>query len=174
MLRPPTHRADAPIVYVHPKDPAWDRERIDRELKALRDEGKPESQHPVLRYQGGFTRYDVDAIADYLKPDATRFYLKRIGVFDWQEVESMREAQVLAGAKPRRAYLRCLALALSKIDNGPTIVGEPGALLPEDVERIAALSYYDEDEKRVIDVLYDVGEAAYTASMPLSKAEKKA
>lgn len=174
MLRPPTHRADAPIVYVHPTDPAWDKDRIDRELKALRDDGKPESQHPVLRYQGGFTRYDVDAIADYLGSDATKFYFKRIGLFDWQQIETLRDMDIAKGAKPRVAYWRALSVSLLKVESGPTLVGEAGSYLPEDFERIAALNYYDEGASRVVDVFFDVGEAAYQASMPLSKGEKKA
>lgn len=176
MLRPPTHRADAPIVYVHPSDPAWDHERIARELKeyAAADPVKPPSQHPVHRYWDGYTRYDVDAVAEYLKPDATRFYFKRIGVVDWQEIESMKEAQIGAGSKPRRAVLRALSLALTKIENGPTLVGEAGALKLEDIDRIAALNYWDDEKNATVDILYDVGVAAYTASMPLSKAEKKA
>lgn len=174
MLRPPTHRADAPIVFVHPSDPAWDKDRIDRELKALRDDGKPESQHPVLRYQGGFTRYDVDAIADYLGPDATKFYFKRIGLFDWQQIETLRDMDVAKSAKPRTAYWRALAVSLVKVENGPPLVGESGAFLMEDFDRIAALNFYDEEKHRIVDVFYDCGEAAYQASMPLSKAEKKA
>ena len=170
MLRPPTHRADAPIVYVHPSDPAWNKERIDRELREYREAEKPESTHPVLRYRGGFTRYDVAAVADYLAPDATRFYLKRIGAYDWQEIESLRESS----PSPRKAFLRALALSLTRIENGPTLVGEAGAIQVEDLERIAALSFFDEEEQRSVDVLYDLARAAYTASMPLSKAEKKA
>lgn len=174
MLRPPQHRADAPIVFVHRTDPAWDHERIDREIKALRDAGKPVSQHPVLRYRGGFTRYDLDTVADYLGPDATKFYLKRIGLFDWQQIETLRDMDVTKGAKPRTAYWRALAVSLQKIENGPPLVGEAGAFLVEDFERIAALNYFDEDKGETVDVFYDLGEAAYQASMPLSRAEKKA
>lgn len=176
MLRPPSHRADAPIVYVHPSDPAWDNDRIARELKEYReaDPPKPESQHPVRRYRDGHTRYDITQVQDYIGPDATKWAFKRIGAFDWQDIEGMRDAQLARGAKPRTAYLRALMISLVKCENGPTLVGECGRWLPEDVESIAALSFWDEDSNRTVDVLYDVGEAAYTASMPLSRAEKKA
>lgn len=174
MLRPPQHRADAPIVYVHPSDPAWDHDRIKRELADLKKDDKPEHSHPVLRYQHGHTRFDIQAIQDYLGPDATRWYFKRIGAVDWQVTEGLKESEMARGSRPHTAYFRALNLALVKVDNGPPLVGEAGKWEPEDIERIADLSFYDEDENKVVDVLFDVGQAAYVASMPLSKAEKKA
>lgn len=87
----PTHRADAPGVFILPHDTAWDMERIRREHvelaleKIARDLRKPvvdltaeerrpadaagsgtapadvTAAHPFDRYQAGATRYDVQA-----------------------------------------------------------------------------------------------------------------
>ena len=174
MLRPPTHRADAPIVYVHPSDSAWDHDRIRRELAEYKAAGKPESTHPVMRYRNGHTRFDIEGVNGYLGADATRWYFKRIAALEWQDIEGLHEAQIARGSRPRSAYLRALNLSLLRVENGPPLVGEPGRWEVEDIERIAALSFFDEEERRTVDVLFDLGEAAYVASMPLSKAEKKA
>ena len=57
--RPPQHAADAPILYVCSEDDAWDLERIERERKALKNEGG--GRHCLDVYYSGETRYDIDA-----------------------------------------------------------------------------------------------------------------
>ena len=77
MLGPATHRIDAPIIYIHPLDDAWDRERIEAERETLRgalataleSSTDPkrraaiacDMRHPVDVYYSGATRYDLDA-----------------------------------------------------------------------------------------------------------------
>ena len=65
LKRPPQHRADAPIVYVHPRDKAWDHDRITREQAEMKQAGKDATKHPAAQYMGGHTRYDLDAELTY-------------------------------------------------------------------------------------------------------------
>lgn len=176
MLRPPQHRADAPIVFVHPKDPAWKNDEIEKDLKAWKESGQAVSAHPVVRYRAGHTRYDISLVQQYLGEQPTKFYFKRIGVVEWQDIEALKESQEFHGSKPRKAFLTAMVQSLTKIENGPELIGDKNGrgVSLEDVERIGALNFYDEDENEVVDVLYDVARAAYVASMPLSVAEKKA
>lgn len=97
-LRLPTHRVDAPGVFVFGHDDAWDHEHIRRECDDLALAGAAESpdelpfeRHPVMRYLAGKTRFDLQAFdqgphgqvraADYLRDDErpTYFVLRRVG-----------------------------------------------------------------------------------------------
>ena len=165
MLRPPTHRADAPIVYVHPSDDAWDQDRIKADLADKTD-------HPLQQYWGGYTRYDLTpAVQAYFKPDArpTKFYLRRLKWDEWMRCKGMWERSVVSGdPRPVEAFVEACRLGLVRIDNGPEIDPAGGRLSDRDMQRIQDLST-DRYE-----MILDVGQAAYQASMPLSEAEKKA
>lgn len=165
MLRPPTHRADAPIVFIHPHDDAWDHERIDRDLKDAVD-------HPMQLYFGGHTRYDLTAeVISYLKSGArpTKFFLRRLHWDEWLKCKAMWERSVMA-RDPRAvdAYVEACRLGLTKIEDGPELHDSTGSVSYRDMQRLQDLS------TRNYDLVLDIGQAVYQASMPLSAAEKKA
>jgi hypothetical protein len=97
MLRPPTHRADAPPVVFLRTDPGLAHARIAAERAALH--GAP---HPIDRFLGGETRYDLAAvircdvlgevsILDYVG-DATLFRLRRLPREVYEQVRSALSA----------------------------------------------------------------------------------
>jgi len=178
MKRPPQHRADAKIVYVHPADESWDDERIRDEQDEMKKRGEKTTDHPVARYLGGWTRYDLDAPAtldgkvvtprEYLDPSkpATEWHLKRLRTEDKYEVDSLIEQDIRAGAlRPRKGYLRACVLGISKVEHGPDLEGAGRRLSLDDVAVL-------EDMHPGLPL--DIGEAVYTASMPLRDDEKKA
>lgn len=178
MKRPPQHRADAKIVYVHPADESWDEERILREQEEMREREEKPGDHPVARYLGGWTRYDLDAVAtlngetvsarQYLDPSkpATEWHLRRLRVDERYEIDSLLEQDIRAGSmKPRKAYLRACVLGLKKVENGPELEGAGRRLTANDLEKLQDLHP---------DLPLDIGEAVYTASLPLRDDEKKA
>lgn len=76
MIGPATHRADAKGVFIHPRDTAWDHERIRREREAIErrtaelvEGAAPDARrrivkahrHPFDVYRHGWTRYDLSA-----------------------------------------------------------------------------------------------------------------
>lgn len=89
-MKPPNHRIGT-LRIIDEQDPAWDRDRIDRELDGLEVEQLRE--HPVMAYQLGHTHFDLDALGtvyaedgselsvaarDYLRPEvAPRFFEAR-------------------------------------------------------------------------------------------------
>lgn len=97
-MRPPAHRIDADAVLVLPTDPAWDHDRITRELEDLGED----DPHPVRDYLRGRTRYDLGArvggasASDYLTGTPARFKLRRLSISQRAELEDklFREAQV--------------------------------------------------------------------------------
>lgn len=138
--RPPTHKVDAPGVFISIHDDAWDMTRVDAEVAAAHadavkrrglidlDGEEPNladlrARHPVGEYFAGTTRYQPDAPAwdlqgkpttasDYLKPGAqpTRFIFRRVA---WREYE-----QVLASSTiPRIALGEMLRRVLVQIDD---------------------------------------------------------
>lgn len=182
LKRPPEHRADAPITYVHPADTAWDRERIKREQEEMRQRGEDPTTHPYARYQGGFTRYDLDAqctlgdttvtVRDYL--DATKaptlWHLRRLGFQEWYVVQPLWERDVRKGERPIAAYLQACTLGIKSVENGPQLEGPPDRLTLGDLEKLYDLS---RSCPELADLIHEIGEAVYQASMPLSDDEKK-
>lgn len=173
--RPPANRADAAPIFVHPSDPAWDNARIDAE-KAKMD--KPED-HPVTRYHGGWTRYDLDAEATledgtvvtpsaYLSPDATHIRLKRLDVLEWYEVHPLWIKSITAAERPFAAFIRACVIGLQEVD-GLKLDGH-ARLTEADLQKLHELG---QAQTPPIDLVYDIGEAAYQASLPLTDAEKK-
>lgn len=170
-LRPPQHRVDAPIVYIHPNDDAWDLDRVRAEQETM---DKP-AEHPVAKYMGGFTRYDLNAKgmvgenevcpADYIDEakEPVKWHLKRLNAQQWYEVQPIWERAVRRDETPWDAYLRCGKYGVSKVD-GLKLDGPPGNLTADDVK----LLYKIDPE-----LLKDVGEAVYSASLPLREDEKK-
>lgn len=174
--KPPAHRVDAPIIYIHPSDSAWDFSRYDDEKAQLEDPGK----HPLSLYFGGWTRYDLSAASelngqlvtpqDYLLPnkEPTKWYLKRLGHEDYYEVRSMAMSAWQKDQLPSQAYLKAAQIGIKKVENFPEeLVGPPGALTKRDMEKLF------EYRTASFDLVIDIGSAVYAASMPLTDAEKK-
>lgn len=178
--RPPQHRVDAPILYVHPSDEAWQRERIEAEQTAMKARGEDPKQHPVARYQGGWTRYDLDAMStvageartprDYLdeSKQPTMWKLRRLDVAQWYEVHPLWDKAARASEKAFVAFLRAALVGIEKVENGPTLELTAGRLTATDLQLL-----HDIGQGAEIDLVYDIGQAVYTASMPLSESEGK-
>jgi len=84
---PPTHVIDQPGCWISSHDPAWDHERLRRELEALPEE-RDRLRHPVTRYYIGESRFQPQAptwsvegkpctVSEYLRPGVvpSRFVL---------------------------------------------------------------------------------------------------
>lgn len=168
MLKLPQHRADAPIVFVHPSDEAWDQEKIGKELG---DEA--EDDHPIRLYWGGFTRYDLNPkVQSYLRTDGnpTRFHLRRLSWEQWLEAQSMFERSVVRGdLRPSEAYIYACRYGLKRIENGPVLTDSTEYAISD--RDMAKLHQYSTDKYNLI---LDIGQASYQASMPLGESEKKA
>jgi hypothetical protein len=178
---PPQHRSDAPIIFVHRSDPAWDNERIKAEQAEMVKREEDPSLHPVARYLGGWGRYDLDAAYTFLGKSATArdyldeakaptmWHLRRHNAREWYEVHPLYEKAVRVGEKPYAAFILACSYALERVDNGPTLAmpgGRPGAA---DLQTL-----HDWGQENEIDLVYAIGEAGYQASMPLTASEKKA
>lgn len=176
--RPPQHRVDAPIVYVHPSDEAWDHARVAKEQAAMAAADPPQDplQHPFARYHGGWTRYDLDAqatvlgavvtVRDYLdeSKQPTMWTLRRLGWEDWYAIQPAVEKAVRAGERPMLPYLKACIAGVAKVENGPTLTRPGGRLSSDDVSKI-----YDVSQE----LPYDLGGAVYQASLPLTEPEGK-
>lgn len=159
-LRPPQYRSDAPIIYVHERDDAWDEARVQAEQAEMRKNDQDPKQHPVARYLGGFTRYDLDPVREYLDESKrpTFWHLRRLELHEWYEVQPEWEHKARAEKRPMQVYLRCCALGLVKVENGPTLELPGGRPSIDDLKRLFAWGH---------DMPHDIGKAVYQASMPL-------
>lgn len=102
----PNHRFTHSPVYIFPGDNAWDVEKINYEMDliagaVLPPDGEPcpweaKSDHPVVRFRNGSSRFDLDTVADYLLPGTkpTRVELRRFSLGHWQNVQSTMEREV--------------------------------------------------------------------------------
>lgn len=173
LKRPPQHRSDAVPIFVHPSDEAWDNDRITAELQELGDEAK---MHPVARYLGGWTRYDLDAQAtvagrtvtarEYIdeSKQPTLWKLRRLSFAEWYEIQPLVEKALRAGERPFSGYLKACICGLANVDNGPTLEIPGGRLNAADVAKL-----YEIDQE----LPYAIGEAVYQASIPLTESEGK-
>lgn len=173
---PPQHRADAPIVFVHHDDSAWDMERVRAEQAEIRDTNGDPTQHPVARYLGGYTRYDLDAPGQVLgrpttareyideNKQPTRWTLRRLSWREWYEVQPLFERAAIAKERPRAAYATACQMGVVKVEAGPTLEFVGGRLTNSDMQRL-----YEIDQE----LPYDLGAAVYAASLPLSESEGK-
>lgn len=167
MLRPPQHRIDAPIVFVHHIDDAWDRSKIDRDCTVITGDGVkvlPEL-NPLAQYRGGFTRYDLNAsVQEYLRASATptRFVLRRLA---WDEYQACRQ-QIDSGRR-RDAYAYACQTGLTKIEAGAFDL-EGKSPTWQEMQKLHDMSPLG------VDLVHDIGQAVFQASLPMSEAEKKA
>ncbi len=170
-FRPPRHRADAPIVFVHPADPAWDTDKVEQSLT------EHEDSCPVQRYNRGATRFDLSAqgehgcAADFLGPGAVEYHLRRLSVLQQNEVQGMLERELSQDFPvPRSAYLQAARYGLTAVKRDGAEVYEverPGNLSVKDVDALGTATEIG------IDLLLHIGQAAYVASRPLRDDEKK-
>lgn len=153
-LYPPTHKIDAPGVFIFLYDDAWDQDRINAEMAAEIEKrtvpdpealaeiaDKVRAAHPFARYYHGHTRFQLDAPAwdldgkpckasDYLKADTrpVRFVMRRLA---WQEFE-----RAIIGADIREIAARFIRSALVEIQDPSGAFdwrGEDGKPVPESV-----------------------------------------
>lgn len=181
LKRPPPQRVDAPIIFVHPSDPAWDTKRVVAEQTEMKARGELPAMHPVSRYQGGWTRYDLDAAGtvagqsvsprDYLDlaKHPTMWKLRRLSGLEWYEVNPLVKQAGRRGDEPDAAYLLACIIGLESVENGPLLSRPGGRLGPADIQ----LLHDTGQENGGIDLVHDIGEAVYQASMPLTESEKK-
>lgn len=182
LKRPPQHRVDAPIVFVHPVDPAWDRERVAAEQAEMRTAGEDPKNHPYARYHGGWTRYDLDAPAtvlgrvttarEYLDEaqQPTMWYLRRLSGAQWNEIHPLWQKATRASEPATSAFLRACMIGIVKVENGPSLDMPGGRLSAEDFEQLHRLGHAQDPP---IELPMDLGEAVYQASMPLTESEGK-
>jgi hypothetical protein len=170
MLHAPAHRIDATPVLVLEDDSAWDRARITAEISKLKKQG---DRHPFAVYQSGETRYDLGAVVrlpngteakvtDYLDiGQAWQFELRRLS---WSEVYAIEQT---IRSNPPVGHAMACRMGLVKI------VG-PGA--PK-MEHDAAGNVTDESMQALFDLRASlpalVGQAVFSASLPLTASEKK-
>lgn len=171
----PSHSLLAESRYIPPSDSAWDHDRIRAELKALRkawdgkgrDPADPdpltgEGGHTWVRYDAGFTRFDLQAegISEYLdktkRPES--WLLRRL----------TREERIKVGRSEdpnRAAYL----LGCVGVENGDP---ELAKLLEADSRDLDAVVRATEE---IANSIFDqVGMAVLNASADLMPQEKKA
>ena len=176
LQRPPQHHVDARITFVHPADDAWDNERIRDEQAAMLAAGQAPKNHPMARYFGGWTRYHIDAEATVIGTSvAPRHYLldgvqpttwrlRRLTHAQWQEVFPLYHHAASREDKPFAAYLLAAKLGIERVDNGPDLELTGGRLTASDLAKLHEIHH---------DLVYDLGEAVYQASMDLREDEKR-
>lgn len=181
LKRPPQHRVDAEIVYVHPLDPAWDSARLDAECEEM-DAAEPggSKAHPVLIYWSGASRFDLEArhsfkdgtasAAEYLDDaKANKFALRRLGVRKLSSVTHRirsDDPERLASAQIDAVKWGVLSITGPAM---PKLRGEGATELTEaDLDELATCTQYGAD------LLDSIGLAVWRASQPLTDAEKKA
>ncbi len=170
MLNAPTHRVDAPAIFVLDDDTAWDKPRIVKEIAALK-KAKHDTRHPATVYSSGETRYDLGATirkadgtegtaADYLNTSqALQFHLKRL---QWDEVYALQPSM---GTTQGQALACRMSLERVEGPGAPLIThDEQGYVDRESMQRLFNLG---------MGLPLQVGFAGFTASLPLSAAEKK-
>lgn len=171
-IAPPQHSIDDPPEWIPNHDPAWDHERIKRERKLL---GDRESEHPVVVYYDGKTRFSLTApitvpeeirgedgpasapVTKWLTSEPTIFTLKVLGGLGWE----------LAMNNPDRMYWefsRRGVLAVRNID----------VQLELDADGLTSSSWLDMLSRSHRDIVNKLGYAIFTLNIrPEASAEGK-
>ena len=151
--RPPRHRADAKAIFVLSMDEAWDKEKIDAEVRALEEQKDGLGQtHPVVQYHAGATRYDITHALPYLDSHkAWQFEVRPLTMTEFAEVQDL-----LDRFGENRAFTRAAQMAFIK---------SSGMGAPSDLSACFGVS---------VQLPVAIGSAAYVASHPaLLDTEKK-
>jgi hypothetical protein len=182
LKRPPQHRVDAPIIFVHPSDGAWDHERVRDEQARMAELGEDPKRHPYAQYQGGWTRYDLGATAtvlgqvvcvrDYLdeSKQPTFWYLRRLNAAQWYEVQPVWLKAAAGREHPTHAYTKAFFMGLHRVENGPMLSMPGGHPSAQDFDLVWETGRAQDEP---IELPLDIGCAVYTASMPLTESEGK-
>lgn len=163
--KPPKHRVDAPIVYIHPADEAWDTDAVNASFE---EHGK---DCPHFRYHSGETRFDASEVQGLLKGQPVEYHLTRLSALQLNEVQSLMERDhAQSGYMYRTAYLQAARYGLAEIKQGGQeliALHMPGNLSAVDIEMLAGATDIG------IDLIRLIGQASYQASQPLRDDEKK-
>ena len=130
--RPPQNSIDAAATWIHPKDPAWDKSRINDEIKAMAKADPPieEDEHPIARWNKGEVVFDLEATMSHPGPGfgsvTARDYLDGTQVvFTIKPFETVAESMdynVASGDGHSSLARMAVAKGLVKIEaNGETI-----------------------------------------------------
>lgn len=174
-MHPPQHSVTAEIEFISRTDPAWDRDRVNRELEEMTDEESAE--HPFVQYHAAGTRYDLDApgrrpgddgelvvatCREYLKPEASPriFRLRR-----------MKAAQVsrcldIGGRTGEKLGAQMALREITPPIKGLKLKGRERPLTEDELQRIV--------DTIGLDTVWEVGAAALDASRAPTEQEKKA
>lgn len=171
--RPPQHRADVPGVFIPKSDSSFDRDRYDREILKMKEEGHDLHLHPIERYFSGETRYDLQATevlfgesccaSDYFKKDEPeKFVLRRLDWAQWHAVMALIEQEQFG-----QAQLLACRYGVAEVQGSPIKLqgAQAGMLSHEDMQRL-----FDADPT----LPSSLGFAVWRYSRPLTDAEKKA
>lgn len=177
LKRPPQHRADAPILFIHESDD-WDHDRIARERKEA-----PDERHPFDRYQAGETRYDLDAamtyrgqavtVRQYLREGAepTVFRLRRVSGDDrYRLIATGAQLDPTTSSRDEHSALWALCrLGLVEVTDGFNGPAWDLHRTANGLTEAAVQTLYDVRPRLPI----DIGWAVFHAAAPLSEAEGK-
>lgn len=178
----PRHRTDHTMVYLDPGDSAWDRDKIDAEIRAIRiktGELEPEpkeevpdvvwesvDEHPTILYSRGESRYDLDTVREYLIQDEkpTEFVLRRLKPEHYADVKDL-----LSQHQVGRARLKAIEMGLVEIRGDfpwkPKRNKATGFLRRDSIEDLS---------EKLPELEFDLlGYACITASSSLKDSEKK-
>lgn len=176
MALPNIHNPTNPITYIARRDSIWNLERINYELEVIDgdrdpDENRPAviwdnaTDHPVVRYRLGETRYDLATVEPWFVPGEApaKFHLRRLS-------RSQRNNLLALEAHGQRhnAFEAAFRLGCRKIE------GVPGLNLSLRVQKQKQVN--DADMKKIEtllgrDIIHEVGEAVMRASGDLTAPE---
>lgn len=173
LKRPPSHRLDHVPIFISQTDSAWDRDRIEAELKDLGKEAR--FDHPVIRYYEGKTRYDLraDNLREYLVDDSYWvFELARLSTAHMAELFDLRSV-----GKSTQHLDAAAKLGVSEVRNaGDFQLTFSGARLSEETASELLRAYPAQigvTGDIVPSLLYELGDAVWKLSARLDDAEKK-
>lgn len=173
----PQHRVGAVPIFVSSADQAWNHARIDEERAAMKAAGEDPNTHPVWLYWIGATRYDLHArlrwkdgaaaVTDWLDlPNATLFTLRRLSPRHFSKVHPRIQNAHETGVPDREIELDACRWGLESVvgPSAPELRG--GIELTEgDIEVLRSTWG--------MPMVWELGRAAYTCSVPLREDEKK-
>ena len=168
-IKPPQHAVDSVPYLVSVYDPAWDEDRIEREVTEF-FAGNAKA-HPVREYHRGETRFDLDAPAnvggatvspkDYLGEGYTRIRLRRLMPDEYSTARDL-----LRAVGVHKAFEFSCKWGVSSIDGWELARNGDGSLTDQQM-----LAIHDATEG---DLITEIGAAVMAISRSLSSAEKKA
>lgn len=169
--RPPQHRVDAPGYFIPATDLSFDKERYEKEIQKMKEEGEDIESHPIRIYYSGKSRWDLEAsgnvlgkvvkASEYFGSDCERWKLRRLSWDEWYEVTGM------IGDDGQKATLKACRYGVVSVENAGFEIKQDitGMLPPKDMQKIFELDP---------GLPLSLGNAVVQYSMPLTDSEKKA